>query len=624
MGARNHSTSIEFYAGAWHDTVPTCFVIQHFNKRIMIDCGLAPWSTTHYSLPKDIDYAILTHPHLDHIGRIVEWWMKNKQCPIFAPEGSKSAIQVWLEWTHRISSWKQWIDEYKEAKVWLNNAANDINAIIWYLQGDSNQEQVHRNRNGRTEETMEHDRKIARMKNRTSMRETNYDKTIESIQHKLWLWGYDLRNMEHWEIIGERLWITQGRQQSHANYVRNLLNELVREKHGESLAELAHKDVVTERDVQECVKSIREVTIGRFYQIFSWFEEWKKWGWDRKSIEIRFENSWHLYSAVAWMVFMKLGKKETIRIAATGDMGNDKLSSPPYPRSHIPDELHHTNDAVICEGTYGNRNHFDNDQSRFVDREAALTEYDRILIEAIESGADVVIPVISLDRPVFGAYEIVTRLFERWSELWKKAKINPEKVEILYKGYDLEKFLPKRTAVWKKIQKYFKFLTSDRMNGLEKKWKKSRIIFAAWGFLPETSPAADILARTLTRKDTVVIFINYCGDDESNARKLLRGEPVQVKKKVKDWGRIECTIQTSPDRCHDIKWFSGHADQDTLLKHIETLSKPEWTKVFINHASKESGEWLRDRIREKFRRKIIPVLPRNRDPRPIKFVPVKK
>jgi Cft2 family RNA processing exonuclease len=105
------------------------------------------------------------------------------------------------------------------------------------------------------------------------------------------------------------------------------------------------------------------------------------------------------------MVFMKLGKKETIRIAATGDKGNDKLSSPPYPRSHIPDELHHTNDALICEGTYGNRNH--------LDREAALTEYDRILIEAIESGADVVIPVISLDRPVFGAYEIVTRLFER-------------------------------------------------------------------------------------------------------------------------------------------------------------------------------------------------------------------
>lgn len=113
------------------------------------------------------------------------------------------------------------------------------------------------------------------------------------------------------------------------------------------------------------------------------------------------------------MVFMRLGKnKETIHLVATGDFGNDKQPSP-YPKSHIPDDLHHKMDAVICEGTYGDRNHFGNHQNRFADREAALTEYDRILIEAIENGSDIVIPVISLDRPVFGAYEIVTRLFER-------------------------------------------------------------------------------------------------------------------------------------------------------------------------------------------------------------------
>lgn len=623
MSINNHATNVEFYAGGWHDTTPTCISIEHFWKKIMIDCGLAPWSNTNYSLPKNVDYAIITHPHVDHIGRLVEWWMKNKQCPIFAPEGSKNAIQVWLEWTHRISSQKQWVDEYKEAKVWLNLANNDINTIVWHLQNSSNPEEVPRNRSGRTEETMEHDRKLAKIKNKTTTLEANHNKTIEGIQHKLWLWGYNLSSMDDWVTIGVRLWINWERQQNKAIYIRNVLNTIVSEKHGDSLAELAYNDVVTELDVQKCVESIQEIALGKFYEIFSWFEEWVKWGWEKKSIEIRFENSWHLYSAVAWMVFMKLGKEKTIHVAAMGDVGNDKLPSPPYPKTHIPDDLHNKMDAVICEATYGDRNHFGKNQNRFVDREAALAEYDRILIEAIQNGADVVIPVISLDRPVFGAYEIVTRLFERWSELWKKTKIDPKKVEILYRGYDLEKFLPKSTLVWKKIQKYFKFLSDDRMNGLEKKWKKPRIIFAAWWFLPKTSPAADILARTLKRRNTVVIFINYCGDNESNARKLLRWEPVQVEKKVKDWGKMECTIQIDRDRCHTIDWFSGHADQDTLLKHITTLSKPEWTKVFINHASKKSGQWLRDKIREKCR-KIIPVLPRNRDPRPIKYVPVKK
>ncbi len=81
-------------------------------------------------------------------------------------------------------------------------------------------------------------------------------------------------------------------------------------------------------------------------------------------------------------------------------------------------------DLVIAEGTYGGANH--------PDREAELERFDRIIVDAIRAGKDIVIPIISLDRPIFGMWEIVTRLLEKKSKIGKEANIKPSDVEFLY------------------------------------------------------------------------------------------------------------------------------------------------------------------------------------------------
>lgn len=107
---------------------------------------------------------------------------------------------------------------------------------------------------------------------------------------------------------------------------------------------------------------------------------------------------------------------------ATGDLGNDNLPHP-YPKIDRAG-LTGIADAVITEGTYGGTNH--------PDREKELDKFDRIIVDAIQSGKDIVMPIISLDRPIFGMWEIVTRLFEKGSAIGKEAKIKPEDVECLY------------------------------------------------------------------------------------------------------------------------------------------------------------------------------------------------
>lgn len=67
-----------------------------------------------------------------------------------------------------------------------------------------------------------------------------------------------------------------------------------------------------------------------------------------------------------------------------------------------------------------------------------MKDFEKVLIDAIQNKKDVIIPIISLDRPIYGMWEIVTRLFEGKSEAGKKAGIKPKDVDILYAGQDLQ------------------------------------------------------------------------------------------------------------------------------------------------------------------------------------------
>jgi len=616
MNSKNHATTVEFYAGAWWEVTPSCHVIQHFNMRIMTDCGITPWVSSLPQIPPDIDFAILTHPHVDHIGGLLHFWMKNK-CPVFVPQGAKQAIKTALWWTYNIQSRQgEMTNRYAVNRQWLQNVKESLNEFIYQLQEESQTPHRRMNRSGRKDETLPH----ALRKQLLDVEERELSWRISAnkiyLENMLWLEGYDLENIEHIKLLGETVGMVwtppKNRKKIHDAekvYRKDVLTEIINLSYRSRMMRLAEEEIITPEDVDNCIENIRELTLGKYHKIFSGKE------WDevdhRKSIEVRFQNSGHLYSATSAQTLYRLGGKWGKHILATGDLGNDKQPHP-YPKIDRQN-LHEVADLVITEGTYGDRNH--------ADREKELERFERILVDAIKKGDDIVIPIISLDRPIFAMWEIVTRLLEKKSKIGKEANLKPSDFECLYLWNDLENFLPKGTEIWRKIWRHFKYLEPERIHNLAKKWKKTRIIFAGGGFLPPRSPAAGVLIYALKRPSTQVIFMNYCGADDSNARRLLTGLPFDAYERVKNV-ETRHVLELPRDRGHIIGWLSGHADQETIVDHVIDTCK-QGTTVIINHASEDGRNSLRKALLSRSSHQVNVILPQHKKTYVVKKVPTK-
>ncbi len=174
------------------------------------------------------------------------------------------------------------------------------------------------------------------------------------------------------------------------------------------------------------------------------------------------KNTGHLVTAPAVQILIENARGKNILFS--GDRGNDGLPAP----FEKPDDEGFENkaDFLILESTYGGRTH--------KNRQEELSKMDTIVLEAIKKGEDIVIPIISLDRPVIVFFEIINRLIN-------SGAIKADEVELLYFGDLIQKLfnlIPKEHAMWKTVRKYIKPLLKDQLKNLQKKGKKSRIILA--------------------------------------------------------------------------------------------------------------------------------------------------
>lgn len=121
---------------------------------------------------------------------------------------------------------------------------------------------------------------------------------------------------------------------------------------------------------------------------------------------------------------------------------------------------------MILESTYGDRIH--------TQREKELERLDAIILDAVERKEDIIIPTISLDRPIVVMYEIVTRLI-------KTGKIEAKDIDVYHFGKMLSGFIESSedNEMMQEIEKYYPNWERLLSPGeFEKSAGKSRLVIA--------------------------------------------------------------------------------------------------------------------------------------------------
>jgi metallo-beta-lactamase family protein len=91
--------------GAAREVTGTCHELQVGDKRILLDCGLFQGSRAESTQknatftfdPKSIDALILTHAHMDHVGRIPLLWKRGFRGPVYTTHASRDLAAVMLK-----------------------------------------------------------------------------------------------------------------------------------------------------------------------------------------------------------------------------------------------------------------------------------------------------------------------------------------------------------------------------------------------------------------------------------------------------------------------------------------------------------------------------------------------
>lgn len=96
--------------GATHEVTGSCHILEIEDKQIMIDCGMFQGQEEEknkeafYFDPATIDYILITHAHLDHIGRIPKLVKEGFAGKIYATEATMELAQIILTDSAKIMS----------------------------------------------------------------------------------------------------------------------------------------------------------------------------------------------------------------------------------------------------------------------------------------------------------------------------------------------------------------------------------------------------------------------------------------------------------------------------------------------------------------------------------------
>jgi metallo-beta-lactamase family protein len=294
-------------------------------------------------------------------------------------------------------------------------------------------------------------------------------------------------------------------------------------------------------------------------------------------IELRYTDAGHILGSAAVHLHLDDGER-TLRLAFTGDVGRyvDRLLPPPVPFPQA--------DVIICESTYGDRDH-----APIAEAEEELLRH--VLEVCVERRGRLIIPAFSIGKtqeilytlnalsnagrlpriPVFvdsplaiGATDIVRaheKLFR--DEVREELRNDPDLFS--FPGVS---FVRDAEA-------------SKRLNAL----REPCIVISASGMM-EAGRVRHHLFHGLSRAENAVLAVGFCAPG-TLGHELLSGA-----REVRIFG------ETVPVRADVLRMdlYSAHADRSELLRYLSCQRKDQVDRVFLVHGNDTALKALRDRL----------------------------
>ena len=332
----------------------------------------------------------------------------------------------------------------------------------------------------------------------------------------------------------------------------------------------------TQEDAEECLEVFEAVNYDQIIQIDN-------------NIKVRFNDAGHMLGSSIIEIWITENGKEK-KIVFSGDLGNTK--TPLLKEPSIIEDC----DYLVMESTYGSRFHEENDNKaeKFLD----------IVDKTLDRSGNVIIPSFAVGRTQEILYELnktkEKRHDQKFYEEYQKLMEVPVYVDSPLAISATEVFMNNMDILDEQVQEdlskgdnplEFPGLRFTRTPEESKQLNESTsqsIIISASGMC-EIGRIKHHLKHNLWNPNNTILFVGYQAPG-TLGRKILDGA-----KEVKIFGEevaINADIQY-------IEGFSGHADQNGLLKFIDNFeSKP--SKIFLVHGEPEGQKVLKSVIQQKF------------------------
>ncbi|OGH83685.1 MAG: hypothetical protein A2261_03415 [Candidatus Magasanikbacteria bacterium RIFOXYA2_FULL_44_8] len=305
---------------------------------------------------------------------------------------------------------------------------------------------------------------------------------------------------------------------------------------------------------------------------------------DKNSISFKFYEAGHIFGSV-FAEIQADGKK----VVFSGDIGNVDV-----PILRDTDKMPDNVDAVVCESTYGNRNH-----EPVATRQKLLED---MVTEAIGRGGVLMIPSFSLERTQELLYDLndlvdhQRRLPRVPIFLDSPLAINATKVYRKYTQYYDEGARDWLLSGDDLFQ--FPGLTMCETREESKKINATpgpKIIIAGAGMM-NGGRIVHHAMRYLSGDKNTLLIIGYQAHGTLGRQILDKVSPVTV---MNEKVQVHCAVKS-------IGAFSAHGDREKLMDWIgggDTLPK----KVYLNHGEPEASEALAKRLTEELEVKAMVV-----------------